>query len=312
MFVQSLEKAFLLGVPKEYKTRSHHEMKLKGKIDVNAFIKKDIPFQGRISSTNREQIEIQEIIDVLYKTTMIIEKSGFSLKNIAHIKTHLKQHRSKNYISSAVINKALQSKALQNPIFSPYKKVLTYAKYIIQAQSIKQNSDGKNQTYGFLINVAELFEIYVTKLLQKEFSDWDVSSPKITLYQKQFFTRKIIPDIVMIKDKDVMVFDTKYKRMLFREKNQYGSGDVDRNDFFQINTYMSYYQNHASNYRVKVGGLLYPMEGTFEEKKSHSPTWFENANTRFIIDGIELSQLDENSKIADFEEAFINRIKKIT
>ena len=65
MFVQNLEKAFLLGVPKAYKSIEHHEMKLKGKIDINKFIKYDIPFQGKISSVSREQKEIQEIIDLL-------------------------------------------------------------------------------------------------------------------------------------------------------------------------------------------------------------------------------------------------------
>ena len=45
MFVQNLEKAFLLGLPKGYKSIDHHEMKLKGKIDINRFIKYDIPFK---------------------------------------------------------------------------------------------------------------------------------------------------------------------------------------------------------------------------------------------------------------------------
>ena len=76
MFVQNLEKAFLLGLPKAYKSIEHHEMKLKGKIDINKFIKYDIPFQGKISSVSREQKEIQEIIDVLYKAVKIIDKKS--------------------------------------------------------------------------------------------------------------------------------------------------------------------------------------------------------------------------------------------
>ena len=92
MFVQNLEKAFLLGLPKSYRSIEHHEMKLKGKIDINKFIKYDIPFQGKISSVSREQKEIQEIIDVLYKAVKIIDKKNKAfLKNISHIKTHLKQ-----------------------------------------------------------------------------------------------------------------------------------------------------------------------------------------------------------------------------
>lgn len=312
MFIQNLEKAFLLGLPKAYKSISHHEMKLKGKIDINRFIKHDIPFKGKISSTSREQKEISEIIDVLYKAIKIIEKSSFSTKNISHIKTHLKQTSSNKYVSNETINKAIKSKALQNPIFSPYKKVLEYARYIINGNNIEQNKDGKNDTYGFLINVAELFEIYVTKLLQKEFPYWSVSSPKIELYSDNFFARKIIPDIVMTKDKDVMVFDTKYKRMLFRDRYQNG-GDLDRNDFFQINTYMSYYQNQ--HYNVKIGGLLYPIEKEFNETKCHSENWFGNTDTKFIVDGIDLSSIPKENAISEIvtsEEAFIKRIKQET
>jgi len=130
------------------------------------------------------------------------------------------------------------SKALQNPIFAPYKKVLEYAKYIIHGDTIEEKNGGKQETYGFIINVAELFETYVTKLLQKEFPSWRVDSPKIPLYETMFYSRKIIPDIVMVCGNDVMVFDTKYKRMKMKGKDQNGAGDVDRNDFFQINTYM--------------------------------------------------------------------------
>ena len=312
MFVQNLEKAFLLGLPKAYKSIEHHEMKLKGKIDINKFIKYDIPFQGKISSVSREQKEIQEIIDVLYKAVKIIDKNNKAfLKNISHIKTHLKQYKSNNYVSNETINKALKSKALQNPIFAPYKKVLEYARFIINGNNIEEKNDGKQETYGFIINVAELFEIYVTKLLQKEFSDWYVESPKIELYDtpKMFYQRKIIPDIVMIKDNKVMVFDTKYKRMTMQGKNQNGAGDVDRNDFFQINTYMSYYQNHPDQYNVKIGGLLYPIEKSFKENKDicHSQTWFGNLNTKFIVDGIDLSDLKE---VEDNENKFAPILKR--
>ena len=320
MFVQNLEKAFLLGVPKAYKSIEHHEMKLKGKIDINKFIKYDIPFKGKISSVSREQKEIQEIIDVLYKAVKIIDiKNKAFIKNISHIKTHLKQYKSNNYVSNETINKAVKSKALQNPIFTPYKKVLEYARFIINGSNIEEKNDGKQETYGFIINVAELFEIYITKLLQKEFSDWYIESPKIELYDtpKMFYQRKIIPDIVMIKDKDVIVFDTKYKKMQMRDRYQNG-GDVDRNDFFQINTYMSYYQNHYDKYNVRIGGLLYPIEKSLIENKHicHSETWFGNANTRFIIDGIDLSNLEEAkdnenkfASISKREQEFLDRIK---
>lgn len=320
MFIQNLEKAFLLGLPKAYKSIEHHDMKLKGKIDINKFIKYDIPFQGKISSVSREQKEIQEIIDVLYKAVKIIDKNNKAfLKNISHIKTHLKQYKSNNYVSNETINRALKSKALQNPIFAPYKKVLEYARFIINGNNIEEKNDGKQETFGFIINVAELFEVYITKLLQKEFSDWYVESPHLRIDEKfgktYLYSRKIIPDIVMTKNKDVIVFDTKYKKMNFNYVK--GNGvDVDRNDFFQINTYMSYYQNQ--NYNLKIGGLLYPIEKSFKENKyiCHSPSWFGNLNTKFIVDGIDLSDLKEDkenkfSQLAKREQKFIEGIKNL-
>jgi len=206
-----------------------------------------------------------------------------------------------------MIKKALNSKALNNPIFAPYKKVLKYAKYIINANSIEQ--DGKEKNYGFIINVAILFEMYVTKLLQKEFSDWSINSPNIELYESNFFTRKIIPDIVMQKDNKILVFDTKYKKMTFKSRYQNG-GDLDRNDFFQINTYMSYY-NNQNEYNLVAGGLLYPMEETYNEEKCFSNSWLGDTDIQFIVDGIELNNINEDSNISEFENRFVNRIKNL-
>lgn len=320
LFIQKLEKAFLLGLPKAYRTQKHHETKLKGKIDINQFLKKDIPFRGKISSTNREQLEIHEIIDVLYKAIVFIKKDKFNIKNISHVISHLKQNKSNNYVSNQTINKAMNSKALYNPIFAPYKEVLKYAKLIINHNSI-DNKYGQANTYGFIINIAELFEIYITKLLRNNFPDWQIESPKIELYEENFFTRKIIPDIVMMKDNKVLVFDTKYKRMQFNGRSGFGLGDVDRCDFFQINTYMSYYKNQE--YSVIAGGLLYPLEKEYNKKECFSDNWLGNNKTKFIIDGIELHELEKKEKkkeiqginiakkIKEQEKAFLQRIEEL-
>ena len=312
MFIQKLEKAFLLGLPKSYVNVNHHEMKVKGKIDINRFIKYDIPFKGKISSTSREQKEIQEIIDVLYKAITIIEKNKFDTKNISHIKTHLKQHKSSRYVSNQTISKALKSKALQNPIFAPYKKVLEYAKLIIDANNLEEKKDGNKETFGFLVNVAELFEIYLVKLLRLKIPDWEViHEEQLDVYQNNFFRRNMYPDIVMKKGNKVMVFDAKYKRMKFGERNNYGAGDLDRNDFFQINTYMTYYDKQ-DDLEVIAGGLLYPMEGDFIQNKSHSDNWFGDGKTRFIVDGIDLSKGDLTMKdILKSEYNFIERIRNL-
>ena len=301
LFIQALERAFLLGLPKEYKGKNYHEAKVMGKVDMAKFIKKDVPFAGKISSTNRERQDISDIVLVLHKALKIIQKESKKLiKPVINTLSYLNEIREPRLVTPNVIYNALNSKALHNPIYAPYKKVLEYAKLIIENEDAGTKSNGK-QNLGFLVDVAEL--------LQKEFKDWSVNSPKIELYKDKFFARKIIPDIVMSSGDKVLVFDTKYKRMNMRGKDQYGLGDVDRNDFFQINTYMSYYQNQGKN--VIAGGLLYPMD-KFSRDVCHSHSWFENLNTKFIVDGIELTNLNEPSidDIKIKENEFISRIKE--
>ena len=309
LFIQALERAFLLGLPKEYKDKSYHEAKVMGKVDMAKFIKKDVPFAGKISSTNRERQDIGDIVLLLHKALKIVQKESKELiKPVINTLSYLNEIREPRLVTPNVIHNALNSKALHNPIYAPYKKVLEYAKLIIENEDSGTKSNGK-QNLGFLVDVAELFEIYIRKLLQKEFKDWSVTSPKIELYKDKFFARKIIPDIVMSHGDKVLVFDTKYKRMSMLGKDQYGLGDVDRNDFFQINTYMSYYQNQGRN--VIAGGLLYPMN-KFSIDRCHSHYWFENLNTKFIVDGIELTNLNEPSidEIKIKENEFISRIKE--
>ena len=309
LFIQTLERAFLLGLPKEYKDKNYHEAKVMSKVDVAKFIKTDVPFAGKISSANRERQEIGDIVLVLHKALKIVQKEAKGLiRPVVNALNYLSEIRESRLVTPNVVHNALNSKALHNPIYAPYKKVLEYAKLIIENEDAGTKSNGK-QNLGFLVDVAELFEIYMRKLLQKEFKDWSVASPKIELYKDKFFARKIIPDIVMSSSDKVLVFDTKYKRMNMQGKDQYGLGDVDRNDFFQINTYMSYYQNQGKN--VIAGGLLYPMD-KFSKDKCHSYSWFGNLNTKFIVDGIELVNLNEYSieEIKIKENEFISRVKE--
>ena len=309
LFIQTLERAFLLGLPKGYKDKSYHEAKVMGKVDVAKFIKTDISFGGKISSTNRERQDIGDIVLVLYKALKIVQKEAKELiKPVVNALNYLCEIRESRLVTPSVVHNALNSKSLHNPIYAPYKKVLEYASLIIENEKAGIKGTGR-QNLGFIVNVAELFEIYMRKLLQKEFKDWSVTSPKIELYKDKFFARKIIPDIVIGSGDKVLVFDTKYKRMNMQGKDQYGLGDVDRNDFFQINTYMSYYQNQGKN--VIAGGLLYPMN-KFSIDRCHSHSWFENLNTKFIVDGIELTNLNEPSidEIKIKENEFISRIKE--
>jgi 5-methylcytosine-specific restriction endonuclease McrBC regulatory subunit McrC len=315
LFIQRLEKAFLLGLPKAYQSIRHHDTKLRGRIDINRFIRQDIPFRGKLASVSREQKETPEIIDVLHKAVTIVEKNSFSTRHISRIRAHLKQNKTTQHVTPEVIRKALEAKALRNPIYAPYKSVLRYAKMIIELDTLIADKQGKETTMGFVVNVAKLFELYLVKLLRRSCGDeWNVvHEDPLETYPDQFYQRKMYPDIVLKnKNNQVIVFDAKYKRMHFRGTSE-GMWDLDRADFFQIHTYMSYYKNKG--YDVIAGGLLYPIEETNKniQEIAHAKNWLGNNDTQFIVDGIVLSREEDfkEENIKKSEREFIERIRQI-
>lgn len=294
MFVQSLEKAFLLGLPKTYRSIHHHDHVVRGRIDIPRLIREDLPFAGRVASVAREQLPSQPIVDVLATAIGVIDRGGGAgmLRRIGHVRKQLAGCRSKRAVDAATLARARQDKGLANPIFAPYRQVLGLAETIIGLDSARDKPGGNTSMPGLLVDVAMLFEIYVGKLLALHFPAWRVSSPAIRLHAGRFYQRRIIPDIVMEHEdgRRVAVLDTKYKRMQFRPSSGHDMGDLDREDFFQITTYMSHFA-HQRGKKLVLGGLLYPLS-----HEPHTPIchdrWMGDETTSFIVDGIAVPEGD--------------------
>jgi 5-methylcytosine-specific restriction endonuclease McrBC regulatory subunit McrC len=317
MFVQALEKAFLLGLPKAYRSVAHHGLALRGRIDIPRFVRHDLPFTGKVSTVAREQMPSQPIIDVLNKAITVINSGGAGasqiLQRIAHVRTHLGRLRSHQPVGRATTRTAKADKALLNPVFAPYRKVLELAEMIIELECARESIDAKTSMPGFLVNVADLFEIYVGKLLARHFPEWRVGSPAILLHTDRFYQRNIIPDIVMehADGRRIAVLDTKYKRMHFRGRGQYGMGDVDREDFFQIATYMGHFK-HLPGKSLVLGGLLYPLAAQPQAERCYD-RWMRDPQTSFIVDGIVVPEADDASfaDVVAAERKFVDRLAQL-
>ena len=344
-FIFKLEKLSVIGLPKSYLKIEHHDNKLKGQLDINRFIKKDMPFQGKTSSTFYEQHYVQDIVDVLHGALSIVETNmkGFVNNRVFQIRNLLNHHANRVFVDERTIENAIYHKSIQNSLYSDFKGILEIARYIINYNS---NLAYKKDKFlnGLILDVSLLWESYLYKLLKENFEDddWEViHEEKLPVYDGLFYQRHMYPDIV-IKNKrlkKLIVLDAKSKSMNFIEGIGNGKrGDLDRTDFFQIHTYMSYYKNHE--YDVIAGGLLYPIKKEFDcrfkdpknckedykEKKAHFDNWFGDINTKFIVDGIDLSYIERNTKgvlderekekirmnnILNAENNFIDRIKQI-
>lgn len=308
LFIQSLEKAAVLGLPQQYKKHQERSHKVRGSIDFNDYLKRDIPFQGKLTSTFRERMYVQEIIDVLYLTLRKLERLfGKEIHSrLLGLAQLLKQHYSGRFASYETIQKAKAHQSINNPMYSGFKKVLEYAEIILLDKDLMPENDKQQlATKGYLFDIAELYELYLEKLLSRNFPEWTVSGQEeISIYQQQFYQRPMFPDLVMKHRQSgkVVVFDAKFKKMEMLNK------DVDRADLHQMHSYSGYYKND-----LIASGLIYPLSKEINLVKSHSESIYGNGENEisFIVDGIYVSENHSMKELIKNEEAFVSRIASL-
>ncbi len=321
LFLQKLSKASLLGLPSSYQTVNYHDIKVHGNVDFNRFINKDIPIKGNISSKTRERLLVPEIMVVLSNALDSIEEifgTGITGK-LSEVRNTLKQETKKTRVTMEIFRRATNHKSLSNPIYASFKSILDYAGILLELDHYDLSGKGNKHAGSYLLNIADLWEVYLEKLLRHTLSadGWTVNAQEeLNLYENSFYSRHMYPDLVLRHDDGrVAVFDAKYKRMKFQGKIGISEGDVDRSDFYQIHSYMSFYQKESKD-KLVAGGLLYPIDSDWEndwpnKKSPYSEEWFGGKGT-FIVDGIaNLGKLDEvkQEELSNQEKAFIDRIK---
>ncbi|WP_298246104.1 hypothetical protein [uncultured Christiangramia sp.] len=306
IFIQALEKASVLGLPKQYTKVTERSSKVKGTVSINQYLKQDMPFQGKLTSTFRTQKYIQEIIDVLLAACNKVEDYlGVRYKSkIMGIYQTLNEQNSKRYVSQGIIDRAKNHRVLYNPVYKPFKEVLKYAEILLKNQNTEANKiNNELKTYGFMFDISQLFEVYLEKLLSKYFTNWEINGQEeLKVYGGLFYSRKMLPDIVMKNKftKEVIVFDAKFKKM----EGSYI--DLDRSDFYQIHTYMQYYMPN-----LIFGGLIYPLSQELNLNSSVSNGLFGN-NTNspnFIVDGININNEMDMESLIISETNFLKRIE---
>lgn len=308
LFIQSLEKAAVLGLPQQYKQHQERSHKVRGSIDFNEYLKRDIPFQGKLTSTFRERMYVQKIVDVLYLTLRKLERLfGKEIHNrLLGLNQLLKQNYSGKFASYTTIQNAKAHQSINNPMYSGFKKVLDYAEIILLDKDLMaDNNEQQLATTGYLFDIAELYELYLEKLLSRNFPEWSVrGQDELLIYQQQFYNRSMFPDLVMVHRAtgEIVVFDAKFKKMEMQ------NGDVDRADLHQIHSYSGFYKNN-----IIASGLIYPVSLDLNPDRAHSKSIYGNNENKinFIVDGIYVSDSLSMKDLIKNEEAFVSRIASV-
>lgn len=312
MWKATLEKAMTKSqIPKEYQKQSKNSQTYKGQLNVSKHIQHNLFDKSRFYCDYRKLTMNTVINQTIRYTYKILEKKGYGnfLKDIAEYNQMLQSFGVK--IKNISIDEIKNIRYSKLNIY--YKKVMELSSLIIKSQSKStSNTSFTNDSFSYFLDIAELWENYLLKLLQKNLSEYEIYSPNekggISLFDDG--SREIRPDIIIKRDdKTVAVLDAKYK--WYDKIGKYGNMDksVSRDDLYQMTTYLYHYGNE--NEKI-VGLFISPIEQSNEEIKIFK----NNLNHKMGVINLNIEQFNENidfsiEKVKSEELIFIEKIKGI-
>jgi len=323
MWKATLEKAMTKSqIPKEYTTNEKNSSNFKGQLKISQHIKHNLVDKSKFYCKYRKltmDTLINQTIRYTYKLLMQKQNhlSGL-LRNIAEYDAMLQSFGVENKdIFLSEIKKIRYSK-----LNFHYKKVMELSSLIIKSESIKSDSSlSNNNSFSYFLDIAELWENYLLKVLQRNLPEYYIYSPneeggEYLLEDSDRKIRQIRPDIMIKKDgKVVAILDAKYKS--YNQIGQYANCEkfpyfVSRDDLYQMSTYLYHY---ADSNEKAIGLFVSPVE---DEGKIEF--FSKNKNHSIGVLNLDIKQFDKKDdekdnfsrdKIKEEEIRFIEKIKKV-
>jgi 5-methylcytosine-specific restriction enzyme subunit McrC len=303
-----VKKAYRLGLPKKYISKKERTNKVRGNINAIDYFS-SARQTGSYQCEYREHSYNNEATRLIAATFKKIDTHEFVrdltlLKNAFYTATDGQKTTRRDLHST---------KYFTNPYYKEYNEVIDLSKLILRDELSDFSEQSENSAFFF--DVSMLFEYFVRKLLKRggyllesKFENRIDIATGVNHYR-----RKIEPDIVFSHNSNRFLFDVKYKSFDFK----YG---VNREDLFQIHTYLGQYGNNAN---IKACGFIYPISDLTWEKSGFklNQTYLKDSinimgnEIEFYILFIRVpnNNMEEfHSQFSSRTEEFINAINLIT
>ena len=257
-FPKLLKEAMSQGMYKKYVYHEYNDANVRGVIDINRHIRKNIPANGRIAYRTREFSYDNPMTQLIRHTIEFIRRKPFGkavLHNDADTEACVQQivQATPTFVAQqrlSVINDNLRP--IVHPYYTRYAALQKLCLRILRHEKLSYGQ-ANDKIHGLLIDAAWLWEEYVAKVLSEGQTGLKHYTRHNSLYLFEFGNshfQKVIPDYL---DKDnQIVADAKYIPL-----HRYDHLDADRAAAVYYKTIMYMYR-----FKATKGFLFHPCSET--------------------------------------------------
>jgi 5-methylcytosine-specific restriction enzyme subunit McrC len=304
------------GLPYVRTEEKHCGRALRGRLDVRQTAAEWIKGTQMLVSNSRNKRIHSEIGSIILKAYSHLQKE-LGQKDRRWLSNRgaelIRQLQAEIPPSFVRIPSTSQWRIRYNPIHESYRSIVSLSLSILKQMPISSTFEGERKVYGVLLDMAEVWELYVLQLLKNGLTKVHVihtgRQPEASgvLYINGIGQRlgHVKPDI-LIKDprthQVLMVLDAKYKNTGVSMDRPQG---VEREDLYQINSYLDVW-SHPD--KETHGALVYPFDETGEIKRlSENSPWKGRSRKTLWFFGLSASE----SEFSQSESDFLQQIQTI-
>ncbi|WP_209391364.1 McrC family protein [Chryseobacterium sp. RR2-3-20] len=267
LFPYFLKKAYTQGMFKAYKRNEYNNANIKGTININRHIQKNIPFRGNIAYSTREHSYDNDVTQLIRHTIEYIKVHPFGNGVLAKDNDTREIVQKFVFVTDSTYNKSQRNKivaknlkAFSHPYYFEYKLLQKICLQILRREKLSYGKEN-NKIYGLLFDGAWLWEEYLNTILKEKFLHPENKTGKHKHYLFEGNKQSIYPDFIS-KETPIIVGDAKYipldKHVSYHENSE--------------RAVSIYYKTLAYMYRFNStnGFLIYPtnnQDNRYEELK---------------------------------------------
>lgn len=302
-----LNRALTTGqIPKEYITVTKNQKNYHGRLAIAKHIRANLCDATRFYCSYKK-LSMDNTINRVIRSIYIILKSKGLSSLVAEFEAYDKYLCSMG-VGAEVVDVHEIDDIRYTRLSAPYKPVMELSRTILanhKAESSAGNSS--NSDVSYFIDIADLWEMYLLKLLQNNLpSEYHVYSPNTGFGDSliEGGMREIRPDIIIEKNGRVlMIIDAKYK-----DYSQFGKSalfGVNREDLYQMTTYLHHYGKEDQ----KIIGLFTSPVPCLDDDVH---TYSHNKNHRIGLVNLDIVSADDNIELLHKnEQIYLDNITKV-